>query len=100
MNMNNMNEREVIVDTGYGTAWKENDESPWDNSLTFVQFFYRFGSRNLSYNITELDLSKAIGHDDLTKVLGSWGPSNKLRRYLEKAQKYPDTSRVRPTTTQ
>jgi len=78
MSMNDTHERKVIVDTGYGTAWKEIDE-------IFVEFASMYPHQ--VYNITKLDLSKAIGYNvplTISQVLGSWGPSNKLRMFLEK----------------
>ena len=79
MSMNNMNERKVIVDTGYGTAWKENDEIK-------VKFASMYTDQPV-YNITDLDLSAAIGYNfplTIRQVLGSWGPSNELKMFLEK----------------
>ena len=79
MSMNNMNERKVIVDTGYGTAWKENDKIK-------VKFASMYTDQPV-YNITDLDLSAAIGYNfplTIRQVLGSWGPSNELKMFLEK----------------
>ena len=74
-----MNERKLIIKTGYGTAWKENDEIK-------VKFASMSGIPTV-YNITDLDLSAAIGYNfplTIRQVLGSWGPSNDLKRFLEK----------------
>jgi len=74
-----MNERKLIIKTGYGTAWKENDEIK-------VKFASMSGIPTV-YNITDLDLSAAIGYNfplTIRQVLGSWGPSNELKMFLEK----------------
>ena len=79
MSMNDTHERDVIVDTGYGTAWKENDEIK-------VKFASMSGIPTV-YDITNLNLSYALGTTfplTIRQVLGSWGPSNELKRFLEK----------------
>jgi hypothetical protein len=79
MSMNNMNERKLIIKTGYGTAWNENDKIK-------VKFASMYTDQPV-YNITDLDLSAAIGYNfplTIRQVLGSWGPSNELKMFLEK----------------
>jgi len=65
-----MNE-EILRETGYGTAWK-------DNGRMFVKFT---GSDRI-YEITEGECERAVDCT-IEQTLGSWGPTQELSRYLK-----------------
>jgi len=76
-----INTKTEIIETAYGTAWKE-------NGRLFVQF-YSSSIQNPVYDITHTDLTAVLGYllTNLTicQVLGSWGPSQKLEQLLASA---------------
>jgi len=63
-------ERTVLVKTAYGEAWKENGET-----------YVRFHNNELVYKIREGEIVET-GYT-LEQTLGSWGPTQDLRMYLE-----------------
>jgi len=67
----------IVENTGYGTAWQNTD------GRLFVMFY---GS-NKAYEITadEAVDGRLVSVDcTIEQTLGSWGPTQDFRRYLEK----------------
>ena len=62
---------EILSETGYGKAWEDNG-----------QIFVTFTGSDHIYEITESESERAV---DCTveQALGSWGPTQELRQYLE-----------------
>ena len=66
----------IVEDTGYGTAWQNPDG----------RLFVMFSGCNEAYEITadEAVDGRLVSVDcTIEQTLGSWGPTQEFRRYLE-----------------
>ena len=62
----------IVESTSYGTAWKNTDG----------RLFVNFTGCNEAYEITEDEIVE-LSNYTLEQTLGSWGPTQEFRRYLE-----------------
>ena len=62
----------IVENTGYGAAWENTDG----------RMFVMFSGCNEAYEITEDEIVEQLNYT-LEQTLGSWGPTQNFRRYLE-----------------
>ena len=62
----------IVEKTSYGAAWKNTDG----------RMFVKFSGCNEAYEITEDEIVE-LSNYTLEQTLGSWGPTQEFRRYLE-----------------
>lgn len=62
----------IVENTGYGAAWKNTDG----------RLFVMFSGCNEAYEIGLEEHARACPNYTLEQTLGSWGPTQRLRRYL------------------
>ena len=65
----------IVRNSGYGVVWKQPD------GRTFVVFYNR-NDDNTVFETTANETVEQFGYT-LSQTLGSWGPTQNFRRYLE-----------------